>query len=546
MADAPEGLRHRLIRALGGVPQPPTAEVASAPNAEPVVGLVISGGGARSSFEVGALRYLYDRERIEPSVITGTSAGSILAAVLAQSADHEGQRRALGELERIWLEMQQSSDMFTELAWFTRLREHMPTWRKVLALRQRNANRVSLRTSLTAVLQVPIQAVERFAAERQAEPSGNGDGGAGIAGSSTAAVAPHRRWGAAPERSVSWAPVNAIETMTTLWEAGRASTDLEAILRGAQEERSAYRPGPIVDRLLEPGVFSPERTATSGVTLRIAVVGLESGELHYVTETGQLHDRLDRPLENGVEVDLVQAIHASCAIPAVFPPVRLGEEHYVDGGVRENLPVEVAIEHLGVTRCYAVVASPRGVPRGGSFAHKDMLEIMMRTASGIMSDELQQDEVDRAVAAGALVIQPELDIHDLVTIDPGLVSIAMDYGFLRAGDVCTNASAEEQALTRDVINLRRLIWTMEDELFSPVDPGAPGAEPANATGDGALRLRSHEVSASASELADLKFRLRGLLAEMPAGRLPDHADNWWRTWERHPYEIAERPDWVTD
>lgn len=42
-----------------------------------MVGLVLSGGGARASFQVGALRYLYDEVGITPSVITGTSAGSI-------------------------------------------------------------------------------------------------------------------------------------------------------------------------------------------------------------------------------------------------------------------------------------------------------------------------------------------------------------------------------------------------------------------------------------------------------------------------------------
>lgn len=94
-----------------------------------VVGLVLSGGGARSSFQVGALRYLYDEVGITPSVMTGTSAGSILASVLAQRGDHEGQRAALAELERIWLGMTDSSDMFTPYPWFARLRAHMPTWR---------------------------------------------------------------------------------------------------------------------------------------------------------------------------------------------------------------------------------------------------------------------------------------------------------------------------------------------------------------------------------------------------------------------------------
>ena len=55
----------------------------------PVTGLVLSGGGARAGFQVGALRYLCDRVSISPSVITGTSAGAILGTLLAQGDSRE-------------------------------------------------------------------------------------------------------------------------------------------------------------------------------------------------------------------------------------------------------------------------------------------------------------------------------------------------------------------------------------------------------------------------------------------------------------------------
>src|SRR5690625_1309231 len=91
-----------------------------------VVGLVLSGGVARSSCQIGALRYLDDTFGITPSAITGTSAGAILGTVIAQSADHEGQRARLAQLDEIWRQMRSSSDMFQELPWFARLRERGP------------------------------------------------------------------------------------------------------------------------------------------------------------------------------------------------------------------------------------------------------------------------------------------------------------------------------------------------------------------------------------------------------------------------------------
>src|SRR5262249_42322916 len=49
---------------------------------------------------------------------------------------------------------------------------------------------------------------------------------------------------------------------------------------------------------------------------------------------------------------------ASCSIPAAFPPVRLGDSWYVDGGLLGALPLWVAAE-LGADRAVAVDALPR-------------------------------------------------------------------------------------------------------------------------------------------------------------------------------------------
>jgi NTE family protein len=508
---------------------------------EDVVGLVISGGGSRSSFQIGALRYLYDREGISPTVITGTSAGSILAAVLAQSAEGAGQRRALAELERIWLGMRQDSDMFTEQEWYARLRERGPAWARALSRQQRQQHRRGTlgRTfarvaSLTGGRGTDGPGTDETVAstttpDSAATPDSSVDGAASGTGPGPREAVESDQ----PTAGSSWNPINVVELLGMLREAGRARPDLEVIVRGAQRERSMYRPGPIVDRLLDPAVFAPERVAASGVTLRVAVVALESGELRYVTETGGLVDRHDDPVPGTAPVSLVDALYASCAIPAVFPPVRLGEEHYVDGGVRETLPAEIAVEHLGVTRCFAVVASPPGVPHQDSYADKDMLAIVLRSTAGIMSDEALHDEVSYAHRAGATVIVPELDVHDALTIDPGLVTIAMDYGYLRAAEVCAGASADERQLVRDLVTLRREAWALESDLFGPA-AGAGVAGPAGPEPD----------LPDLTELVALKHRLRALVDQAPQEWLPPGAQEWWRTFERHPWEPPVAPSWA--
>ena len=54
------------------------------------IGLVLSGGGARTAFQVGVLKAIsewVDSDELPFKVITGASAGSINAAYLAANAD---------------------------------------------------------------------------------------------------------------------------------------------------------------------------------------------------------------------------------------------------------------------------------------------------------------------------------------------------------------------------------------------------------------------------------------------------------------------------
>ena len=69
----------------------------------PVVGLVLTGGGARSAYQVGVLRalsQLLPRARNPFPIIVGTSAGGVAAGVLAAEA-HQWHRAVVG-LEEVW------------------------------------------------------------------------------------------------------------------------------------------------------------------------------------------------------------------------------------------------------------------------------------------------------------------------------------------------------------------------------------------------------------------------------------------------------------
>src|SRR6201987_1175394 len=87
----------------------------SRPGVRPTVGLVLTGGGSRSAYQVGvllALAEMLPRARKPFQVIVGTSAGAVAASVLGAAGDHwrgaaggadaNPGRRAGAGLERVW------------------------------------------------------------------------------------------------------------------------------------------------------------------------------------------------------------------------------------------------------------------------------------------------------------------------------------------------------------------------------------------------------------------------------------------------------------
>jgi NTE family protein len=56
-------------------------------------------------------------------------------------------------------------------------------------------------------------------------------------------------------------------------------------------------------------------------------------------------------------VSLVDAVHASCAVPGVWPPVTIGDRRYVDGGIRSIANADLAAGHDR-----AVVLAPMSGP----------------------------------------------------------------------------------------------------------------------------------------------------------------------------------------
>ena len=67
-----------------------------------------------------------------------------------------------------------------------------------------------------------------------------------------------------------------------------SADDLNKLVTALKAARSIYNLGPIESILRNPAFFDENRIRNSNIDLRLAVVGLETGELRYVLKDGHL------------------------------------------------------------------------------------------------------------------------------------------------------------------------------------------------------------------------------------------------------------------
>ncbi|MHA7861112.1 patatin-like phospholipase family protein [Tessaracoccus sp. Y36] len=467
-----------------------------------VVTCTLSGGGSRASFQLGALDYLYQHdERFTPTIFVGTSAGSIIASSLAQGRDRDEQYGYLTRLRSIWNGMREQSDMFTPRPWLSTAERQAPTLLDLM-----KPPRPEPPKPRQPLLHFPFLRPQHQTPVTPPSPIEGPD-------PLELALQPDE------ELRSDWS----LATLGAM--AGALSrlrlSDLNAVASGLERTRSMYRPGPVLAQLLHDEMFVPDRVAGSGMTLRIAMVGLESGELRFMTEDGQLVSRWNEPYDD-THHDLGVGVLASCSIPAVFRPVPIGGETYVDGGARENLPAELAIGHLGGARNYVLSSQSQGVQRRPAMTDVDLFAVVMRSTE-ILIDEAGRDELAYAHSTGAEVVHPELSVHDAMTVHPGLIAINEAYGWLRAAEMHLRLGPDEEARHRRIIELRMRIVQLEDHFLSLELPLKRDVQ----------RLRSAKV-----ELRDLVRSAHS--TPMPAG-----ADSWWLEWERRVVPPSIDPPWLS-
>jgi NTE family protein len=482
-----------------------------------MIGLALSGGGAKGDFEVGVVRFLSD-QGIAPNIIASTSVGSVNALKIAEGPS------GMPGLEAAWLGLLGNGDMYSREGWTTD-----PDLEPAIL----DAARALVAPSPTSPSLASIASLPKLDSAVKAVLAGGTQTGVDMA-----TVA----------RIAGFVPI--MGQIMGLFIGGLIDKVREAM----KNQVSLFNLDPLEKRVraqIQPPAIAA--WAATGNRLRMASVGLASGRLRYVTESGAIVERDGETLAYDTEppkaplrTTLLTGMLASASIPAIFRAVQIADDLYVDGGIRMVLPTEVAVR-LGATRIFGVQASTRDLDRRPELKNAKLLDIASRALMDVTVNEIAYSGSNRVGSWGNGVevhfIQPRVDTHDSFTIYPALIRNRMMYGYMCAADV-VKPSTQDAAVCEwaadEITVLRHAAARLEAWLESrPVPPTMTTVAPPS----GADR---------AGVIADIK-KLKMLVRDrvsvriQKGGTMPpqnhtwtDHRE-WWQNWEHHPLRQENSP-----
>jgi len=135
--------------------------------------------------------------------------------------------------------------------------------------------------------------------------------------------------------------------------------------------------------------FDKKKIQKSDIKCFIGKVSLQSGKLIYKDNSNMTID------------DII----ASCTIPIAFPTVDK-EEQYIDGGVRDIVPLKKAIDE-GADDIYILLCSPLNSYKKDDKQYKNIIDVTLRTQE-ILLNEVMRNDIDVALEINAKV----KDNHD--------------------------------------------------------------------------------------------------------------------------------------
>ena len=239
------------------------------------------------------------------------------------------------------------------------------------------------------------------------------------------------------------------------------------------------------------------RVRSSARRVRIPVTSLELGHARYGTEGATVSDAPVPSNVVAIQPSLESIVQASATVPLLGAPVKLGFDNYVDGSLRDPVPIGATIE-AGAATVIVIQPNIRLMPFFQSFDTAGMPSIDVR--SGVARDAQFLDgavqpfgrfapDFNTGVPVGSwraptIVVEPTVEVLGLGASDQqtGLVNIMADYGYMRCFDTIApqilfpdptdpvqasnriQLGASLAASTDAIIGLRIAAWEREHDL----------------------------------------------------------------------------------
>jgi NTE family protein len=108
------------------------------------------------------------------------------------------------------------------------------------------------------------------------------------------------------------------------------------------------------------------------------------------------------------DLPIHDAVVASCSIPGVYPPKRIGNRHFVDGGVLDILPIKMAVYNGAGIIIGVNLEGPEETPRG--IERKGMVGIIDQSHT-IIARTLFRLQLERFREAPLVMIEPHVANH---------------------------------------------------------------------------------------------------------------------------------------
>jgi NTE family protein len=273
------------------------------------LGLVLSGGGARGAFQVGVYERLLEDERFAggPSILSGTSAGGINAALIAAGKTP---------------------------------REMMAFWRGIADDPPVVASPLFFDGVIRGLIKLALEESRHW----------------------VESLMPLRSFLQRLRNHLSPSPANVL----ALWVEYLLTARFELVSRFLETIREPFLAdtAPLRERLID--VFGGERVPNRGVRLAINTVDAHTGRVvRFVTAPAPITRSPDYVVVDAITVDMVLA---SASIPLLFPPVRIGPHLLWDGGLLVNTPLAPVVT-LGAEEIVTVLVTEPAESASGGLVH---------------------------------------------------------------------------------------------------------------------------------------------------------------------------------